>query len=525
MILGSTNLYLFSMFCLASLTSQVSLPSSNYYIGAVVEYHPIIEGPNSTAIAEENSENFIKFLKTANEHQVDIIVFPENGLFSGEPFPPIFHRSFYLPHSTYLPDHKEFKVLCRDVSSNVMEVVKSISCAAKQYAMYIVLNVHEKEKCLGDNCAEDGYNLYNTNIVFDRNGALIAKYRKWNLFAEVGFNKTPKPELSSFRTDFGVTFGQFICFDIFFGAPALELVREKNITDIIFSTHWFSHLPYLTANQIQAGWSYVNDVNFLGSGYNAPATGNTGTGIYAGKYGHLARIWNEKAANALIVAKIPKVLNGQRMQPINQNDTQIIYYSATEIPSVRRQILMSQQKLFSEDLSLFTSKLFRPINGALSSIVCHHDFCCNFTTDTLYHDDVNKGSNVKYYRYRYAVFNGTVSYPKLGIAGLEICSIISCLDDNPKSCNQRFDINANIVHPVTFNSIVLSSISRDSINIPHFPLSIDDQINPLNVNDFTFIRKKINETHVSLNYTLTKPYNNLMTFAIFGRNFVNDYFL
>jgi predicted amidohydrolase len=75
---------------------------------------------------------------------------------------------------------------------------------------------------------------------------LYSRYRKYNLFGETGFSKTPEPELSVFDTDFGVKFGMFTCFDIQFEKPALSLVKELGITDIVFPTAWFSELPFLT---------------------------------------------------------------------------------------------------------------------------------------------------------------------------------------------------------------------------------------------------------------------------------------
>lgn len=45
---------------------------------------------------------------------------------------------------------------------------------------------------------------------------------------------------------------------------------------------------------------------------------------------------------------------------------------------------------------------------------------------------------------------------------------------------------------------------------------------PLNATDFTFNTNKINSSHVNLIYTLTKPHNDLMTFAIYTRNFTAD---
>lgn len=72
------------------------------------------------------------------------------------------------------------------------------------------------------------------------------RYRKYNLFNEPEYNITAEPELTVFETDFGARFGTFICFDILFQKPALELILEMNVTDIAFPTAWFSELPLLT---------------------------------------------------------------------------------------------------------------------------------------------------------------------------------------------------------------------------------------------------------------------------------------
>lgn len=77
-----------------------------------------------------------------------------------------------------------------------------------------------------------------------------SRYRKYNLFNQRTFDSTKEPELSTFKTDFGVIFGMFICFDIMFAEPSVLLVREKQATDIIFSTAWFPELPFLTGKLI-----------------------------------------------------------------------------------------------------------------------------------------------------------------------------------------------------------------------------------------------------------------------------------
>ncbi|XP_034945856.1 vanin-like protein 2 [Chelonus insularis] len=509
-----------SIYLSTRLTLQVSLPASPDYIGAVVEYNPVrSDYKNATEITNENTKNYVTIIKIASENEVDIIVFPENGLLvSGLS---LGNRSNYLHHSSYLPRPEELKVPCHDASSNVMEAVKAISCAALHRRIYVVINVREKEKCTGANCSKDGHNLYNTNVVFDREGRLIAKYRKWNLFGEKEMNVTAKPELSTFQTDFGITFGQFICFDILFQTPALKLITEKKITDIVFSSHWFSELPYLTANAVQTGWSYINDVNFLGSGFNEPSTGSGGSGIYSAKNGHLARVWSEKQTNALIITKIPKIKHGSQKRSINPEDTKILYLTPAQISTNPSNGSKTQQVLKMDDTTAYTTQLLQPKNGTFNVTLCNYGHCCNFTTNTEHREDLIKGA-AKYYRYRFAVFNGVRSFSDVRTGGVEICSIIACLDDNPTSCSKRFDSNTIIVHPTTFKSIVISSKVQDVPTVLRMPLNINTELHPLNVSDFTFTSDKINATHVNLKYSLIKPRKDLMTFAIYGRNFTAD---
>lgn len=89
---------------------------------------------------------------------------------------------------------------------------------------YTLINLVEKENCENNinGCPNDGYLLFNTNIVFDRNGTIISRYRKYNLYIEPLMNITEKPNIETFTTDFGVEFGHFVCFDILFETPALK---------------------------------------------------------------------------------------------------------------------------------------------------------------------------------------------------------------------------------------------------------------------------------------------------------------
>lgn len=258
---------------------------------------------------------------------LDIIVFPEmtlNQLETAYEIPEVVEKITPCDNSSYAQDN----------------LVKQLSCAAKTFRRYTVVNMVTKAKCPDSdmiaqndprNCTDrdDGFSYYNTNVVFDRNGTVISRYRKFNLFGE-RVDKPFQPSMVYFDTNFGVRFGHFICFDLQFRYPALELVRTLNITDIVFTSMWYSELPFLTAVQLQQYWAYSNNVNLLASGSKNPAVASTGTGIYAGRKGSLISVMEGNSSSKLYTATVPKRGIGDNIQ-INE---QAVRYSKYEMASL-----------------------------------------------------------------------------------------------------------------------------------------------------------------------------------------------
>jgi hypothetical protein len=63
------------------------------------------------------------------------------------------------------------KMIC-----NLAQILRNISCAAIEANFYIVVNVAESANCteIHDNCDEEII-LFNTNVVFDRYGAIVSR--------------------------------------------------------------------------------------------------------------------------------------------------------------------------------------------------------------------------------------------------------------------------------------------------------------------------------------------------------------
>lgn len=185
---------------------------------------------------QDNLQGYLNILNSTEAKALDIIVFPESTLNNNN-------------EATFVPNPQIQQIAPCDVSTGEYHTfLQQISCAARKLGIYVVINLTEKEWCSTvpedtRECASTGLNIFNTNVVFDREGRVISRYRKVHLYGE-NKNTTLVPELGWFDTDFGVRFGHFICFDILFYTPAQVLV--KSITDFIFNSMWFSQLPFLT---------------------------------------------------------------------------------------------------------------------------------------------------------------------------------------------------------------------------------------------------------------------------------------
>lgn len=222
------------------ISQQFSTLDDTDYIAGVVEFTPEIPTVNWELRTVLHFDNYSRIIQEAGENEVDILVFPEYTL-NNVAFPVI------IPH----PDGKI--VPCTD-SESFNNLVVDLSCLAQEHNLYLSVNLSEQEDCTEESqlrrndtrpCSRLGINRFNTNVVFDRNGTVIARYRKWNLFREGGVNQTTSPEISVFKTDFGVTFGQFVCFDLLFYEPAIQLIK-MGIKNFIFPAMWVAELPFLS---------------------------------------------------------------------------------------------------------------------------------------------------------------------------------------------------------------------------------------------------------------------------------------
>lgn len=166
--------FLFFEFFLFFLTSQLQSEYASlsvfskakpYYMGGVVEYAPDHED------IESNLKRFTSIIESVEARDVDILVFPEFAL-----------NSISAPIE--VPNAKDLIRPCGQ--RKYSDVMETLSCSANRARKYVVINVTMKLNCSDEgtksvpadetnvSCPNWGYHMYNTAVVFDRNGIVIS---------------------------------------------------------------------------------------------------------------------------------------------------------------------------------------------------------------------------------------------------------------------------------------------------------------------------------------------------------------
>ncbi len=151
-----------------------------------------------------------------------ILLFPENGLYGGG-----HQRNVIVPYLEDIPDPKNesanYEELCpcsfvislfHDKNScfifasavhfqtaNNNEVQKNLSCLAKKTGIYIVATMGDIKTChfsfsnlskSVEKCPKDGRYQFNTAVVYNTSGCLVARYHNYHLFFEKQFDTPPE---------------------------------------------------------------------------------------------------------------------------------------------------------------------------------------------------------------------------------------------------------------------------------------------------------------------------------------------
>ncbi|XP_073835516.1 vanin-like protein 1 [Musca autumnalis] len=485
---------------LIQLSTQASLPSDLYYNAGVVEFRTGVALTSSGRL-NDNLNGYLDILNTAEAGDLDIVAFPEGTLNSND-------------QATFVPDPTKGLIApCDDEENTYHDLLKQLSCAARKHSLYLVINLTEKELCSSvpedpRPCASNDLNVYNTNVVFDRQGQVISRYRKVHLYGE-NKNSTLVPEFGWFDTDFGVRFGHFVCFDILFYTPAQEMADKYGIKDFVFTTMWFSQLPFLTAVQIHQAWSYGNDVNFLAAGASNPSVGSTGSGIYNGRNGIIvAKMNTGLGERKLYTAKVPKYETQRHRQKRSVAPGAITPRLTKPDIYLKRDYLQSYESVLI-DLSQGTS---------LKQDLCFSktSFCCAFD---LKWQPVALTENSTHYHYRLGVYDGIRNEVAAEINYLKNCALFSCIGEDIMDCGKIFDFDTDVV----FENVTITGTYPKSDGFLLMPNSLRAaDVMPVPVGQFEWSEVETKDNQIQVRYSLNTTTSNLLAFSIYG-NYYDTY--
>ncbi|XP_054264602.1 vanin-like protein 1 [Macrosteles quadrilineatus] len=434
--------------------------TTDYYTAAVVEYgSPTYPSFSADEVMLANAAVFTDFMRNASLSEVDIIVFPEGGL-SG-------HN---VRKSIELPSPEEKANPCTE-STKYHTALVLLSCAAKKYNMYAVINTGEQYYSSTTNKTE----YYNSNVAIDKNGTVVARYRKFNPYGEPVTK--PALDLHTFTTDFNVTFGMFICFDIDFEEPGVVLARDYGVKHFAFPHCWISELPFLTAIQAQWGFAYSLDTVLLASGCNYPSSGGTGSGIYHGRRGALQYFQTNSRTSRLLIANVSKNFEPDNKVFHTKDPARPTTYKepvknvvSNEFSDVEVHLLEDQHTnsslfLLRDYTDVYRSRQLFPsgfypssasaaplqdssltVTLTTKTTICQGVVCCDFEVRVTSIFNATKpsapsrGDDFSRQFYRLVAFDGVRWYGG-GVAtgGVQLCGVVSCVNDSISSCGLRSD--------------------------------------------------------------------------------------
>jgi pantetheine hydrolase len=432
---GMARLYL----CLVVHISLWSLlwaevPVTRTKFKAAVYGHAVIPPPEGKVSRQEavrymrrNLEVYRKQASEARRQGADILVFPEDGIY-GTSFT---RESVYnYLENIPLPLEPPWSPCSEPDLHPQTDVLRELSCLAKNNSLYIIANMGDKQPC--DNktdpkCPKDGRYQFNTDVAFDPNGTVIARYHKYHLFYEEQFD-TPTAEIVTFNTSFG-TFGMMVCFDVLFHEPGLPMILKEKVANVVFPTAWMDALPLLSALGFHSSFARALGVNFLSADVHNPSARMHGSGIYspdgmkASYYGSAPTSLPRLLVAELNVLNEPqpaisKTAHGGHLDP----DCDWI---RTDVPNLQPDEFYSE--LFHDN---FTFKVLTNRSGSLR--VCQKDVCCSL--------QYTIADNPQNEIFAFGAFDGLHTYE--GQYYFQICALVKCSDArNRSTCGAVADVS------------------------------------------------------------------------------------
>ncbi|XP_069586045.1 biotinidase [Ranitomeya imitator] len=415
-----------------------------YYTAAVYEHHAILnhnsaDPSNRTFALEFMSKNldiYEQQVVAAAKRGVEIIVFPEDGIHGFN-----YSRSSIYPFLDYLPPpnlrpwnpcHEPDRFLDT-------EVLQRLSCMASKSVMFVVANLGTKSPCdhLDPQCPLDERYQFNTDVVFNDKGVLVASYFKQNLYFEFSFDPPPDVQYGAFDTHFG-RFGLLTCFDILFYEPVVSLIEKHQVKHLLYPTAWMNQLPLLSSIQIQRAFATRFSVNILAANIHHTTLGMTGSGIFSPSHSSYYYDMDTEGGH-LIVAKVP--VNPSEEKTVGHNGEVSLEYNnslgsshflnmicdtmdKTEQCTESRE--HQQDTLFHAKM-MYDNFTFIPLKDNDGRVhVCSGTLCCFL---------IYRKHHVTNELYALGVFDGL--HTVHGTYSLQICALVKCYSLDMETCGEE----------------------------------------------------------------------------------------
>jgi hypothetical protein len=152
--------------------------------------------------------------------------------------------------------------------------------------------------------------------------------------------------------------------------------------------------------------------------------------------------------------------------------------------------------------------------------LCHNELCCDFQV-AMHEEHQDESTSVKDYVYRLAVLDGIRSHT-FATAGIQVCAVIFCANSSLSSCGYEFEMSDEAAFHTVFDYIHISGHFRLD-NSTQLPDTLVQGYGVLASDTFQFTREEIPEKRqVKIDMKTTKQNSKLLTFAIYGRDFLKD---
>ncbi|KAJ8797374.1 hypothetical protein J1605_017602 [Eschrichtius robustus] len=396
----------------------------------------------------------------------------------------VYEHAVMLPNRTETPVPKEEALLLMSRNIDVLEkavklaarfgrspVQERLSCLAKDNSIYIVENIGDKKPCNASDpqCPPDGRYQYNTDVVFDSEGRLVARYHKCNLFApEIQFDFPKDSELVTFDSPFG-KFGIFTCFDIFSHDLAVMVVEEFQVDSILYPTAWYNTLPLLSAVPFHSAWARALGVNLLAANTHNTSMHMTRTSpwfcpnrfsefILYGIHFQGSGIYSPEAVKVYYYDM--ETESGQLMLSELKSwpRREAIYSAAVHWSTYARGVKpFSSERLSFPGMTYFDAFTFTKLKGNTGNYtVCQKDLCCHLT----YKMSEKRTNEV----YALGVFDRL--HMVEGQYYLQVCTLLKCQTTDLRTCGEpagsaftkfeEFSLSGTFGTSYVFPQIVLS---------------------------------------------------------------------